>query len=199
VIWDEEGIAGSERFLQRVWRICQGAVEQRAEQADGQAAAEGTLHRATHKTIRRVTDDVEAFKFNTALAAMMEWVNVLNAHLERHGPTPAFQEATGILIRLLAPFTPHIADELWSRRGGDSSVHQQPWPAYDPALTTDETVTLVVQVNGKVRDRIAVPAGIPDDEARCLALASPRVQLSLAGRLPRQVIVVPGRLVNIVV
>jgi len=128
----------------------------------------------------------------------MEWSNTLGAHLEEHGATPAFQEATGVLIRLLAPFAPHIAEELWFRRGGDSSVHRQSWPACDPALVADETVTLIVQVNGKVRDRIAVPAGVSDDEARRLALTSPRVQASLAGRPPRQVIVVPGRLVNVV-
>jgi len=198
VIWDEEGIAGSERFLHRVWRICQETGQQESGRADGQAAPEGALRRNMHKTIRRVTEDVEAFKFNTALAAMMEWVNVLSAHLEEQGATPAFQEATGVLIRLLAPFVPHIAEELWSRRGGDGSVHEQRWPAYDPALTAEETVMLIVQVNGKVRDRIVVPAGVPDDEARRLALASPRVQAYLAGRGPRQVIVVPGRLVNIV-
>ncbi len=199
VIWDEEGIAGSERFLQRVWRICQAAEGQESNRAGGHTAAENALTRGMHKTIRRVTDDVEAFKFNTALAAMMEWINAVGAHLEEHGATPAVQEATGILIRLLAPFAPHIAEELWSRREEGSSVHQQPWPAYDPALTADETVTLIVQVNGKVRDRITVPAGIPDDEARRLALVSPRVQAGLAGRPPKQVIVVPGRLVNVVV
>jgi len=199
VIWDEEGIAGSERFLHRVWRICQAAEGQDGGEADRQMATEDTLRRGMHKTIRRVTDDVEAFKFNTALASMMEWINALAAHLEEHGATPAFQEATGILVRLLAPFAPHIAEELWSRRDGDSSVHQQPWPVYDLVLTADETVTLIIQVNGKVRDRISVPAGVPDDEARRLALASPRVQAGLAGRSPRQVVVVSGRLVNVVV
>jgi leucyl-tRNA synthetase len=198
VNWDEEGIAGSERFLHRMWRICQAAELQESRRTEGQMAVEDALRRTMHKTIRRVTDDVEAFKFNTALAAMMEWINTLAAHLEEHGATPALQEATGILIRLLAPFAPHIAEELWSRRGGNSSVHQQPWPVYDLALTADETVTLIVQVNGKVRDRIAAPAGVLDDEARRLALASPRVQAHLDGRPPRQVIVVPGRLVNVV-
>jgi len=142
---------------------------------------------------------VEAFKFNTAVAAMMEWINTLEAHLEEHGATPALREGAGVLIRLLAPFAPHITEELWSLRGGESSVHEQPWPTYDLVLTADETVTLIVQVNGKLRDRIAVPAGIPDDEARRLALINPRVQASLDGRPAKQVIVVPGRLVNVVV
>ena len=198
VIWDEEGIAGSERFLQRLWRICQAAERHDIRTVEGQAAAENALKRSMHKTIRRVTDDVEGLKFNTALAAMMEWINAVVAHLDEHGATPVFREATDVLIRLLAPFAPHIAEELWSRREGDSSVHQQPWPVYDPALTTDETVTLIIQVNGKVRDRITVPVGVPDDEARRLALASPRVQACLDGRPARQAIVVPGRLVNVV-
>jgi leucyl-tRNA synthetase len=201
VNWDEEGIAGAERFLQRVWRLCQGsrqADSPGSRGAEGQSQAEA-LRRATHKAIRRVTEDVEAFKFNTAVAAMMEFANTLGAHEEQAGSTPAFHEATETLIQLLAPFAPHIAEELWARRGGDYSVHQQPWPAYDPALAADATVTLVVQVNGKVRDRIVVPADVDDEEARRRALGSERVQGYLKGRPPQTVIVVPGRLVNVVV
>ena len=103
-----------------------------------------------------------------------------------------------ILIRLLSPFAPHITEEIWARLGHDFSVHQQTWPAYDPALAVDETVTLVVQVDGKVRDRIPVPAGLEDGQARERALASERVRQHLGGRAPRQVIVVSGRLVNVV-
>jgi leucyl-tRNA synthetase len=106
-----------------------------------------------HKTIRRVTDDVEAFKFNTALAAMMEWINALAAHLEEHGPTPAFQEATGVLTRLLAPFAPHIAEELWSRREGDSSVHKQPWPVYDWPWPPARDRDLIVRSTARCTDR----------------------------------------------
>lgn len=201
VIWDEEGISGAERFLQRVWRLCHGAGQEASHGAEGQAAgsAEERLRRATHKTIRRVSEDVDSFKFNTALAALMEWTNALGEHLAEYGQTTAFREASEVLIRLLAPFAPHIAEELWARRGGAFSVHHQPWPAYDPALTVDAVITLIVQVNGKVRDRLAVPAGIAGDQARDMALASPRVQDYLDGRVPSQVIVVPGRLVNVVV
>jgi len=197
VNWDEEGIAGAERFLQRVWRVCQGAQEQRSREV-GEQAQEERLRRAMHKTILRVTADIENFKFNTALAAMMEFVNTLAVHEEQVGSSPAFQEASEALIQLLAPFAPHITEELWARRGGEYSVHQQPWPIYDPALTVEATIVLVVQVNGKVRDRITVPADIDDEEARRQALESERVQHYLAGRPPRQVIVVPGRLVNVV-
>ncbi len=205
VIWDEEGIVGAERFLQRLWRLCQADADDQ-EAGSGQNTAgqgtdesEGALRRAMHQTVRRITEDVESFKFNTAVAAMMEWTNALSAHLEEWGATPAFGQATETLILLLAPFAPHIAEELWARRGGAYSVHQQGWPAYDPALAADETVTLVVQVNGKVRDRLQVPAGIPDEEARRRALASARVQATLNGQHPKRVIVVAGRLVNIVV
>jgi leucyl-tRNA synthetase len=194
VTWHEDGILGAERFLQRVWRLCL------AEGRNAPPAGEHdeALRRATHKTVRRVTDDIEAFRFNLAVAALMEFVNALSDHYEARGATPSFAEATEILVRLLAPLAPYIAEELWARRGGPFSVHGQPWPTYDPARTQDETVTLVVQVDGKVRDRIAVPAGIPDGEARRLALQSQPVQRLLEGRPPRRVIVVPGRLVNVV-
>jgi len=198
VNWDEDGITGAERFLHRVWRLCQVAGRvRRGQGGQSRSPGEGEVRRMTHKTVRRVTEDIEAFKFNTAVAAMMEYANALWAQQE--DPGPAFYEATGILIRLLAPFAPHIAEELWARRGGAYSVHQQSWPTYDPALTVDDTIDLVVQVNGKVRDRIVVSAEVDDEEARRLALQSERVQRYLNGEPPKKVIVVPGRLVNIVV
>jgi leucyl-tRNA synthetase len=164
VTWDEEGIAGAERFLQRVWRICQWDTE---EQTDGpEKTAEEELQRA---------------------------------HREQHGPSPAFQAATGKLIRLLAPLAPYISEELWARQGGTFSVHQQSWPVYDPALTVDDLITLIIQVNGKVRDRMVVPAGLTDKEATALAIKSERAQGYLNGNPPQKVIVVPGRLVNLVV
>jgi leucyl-tRNA synthetase len=211
VIWDEEGIAGVERFLQRVWRLCQRTWDASQRDSNG----EGGLRRATHKTVRCVTEDIEAFKFNTAIAAMMEFATTLRGYQERRATTqvdtspeerphapdgdPAGQAAVDTLMRLLAPFAPHIAEELWARRGGPFSAHQQAWPAYDPALTVDETITLVIQVNGKVRDRLVVPASISDEEARERALLSQQVQRYLNGRAPETIILVPGRLVNIVV
>ncbi|HSJ54911.1 MAG TPA: class I tRNA ligase family protein, partial [Anaerolineae bacterium] len=195
VNWDEEGIAGAERFLQRVWRLCQkeGETSCRADET-----AEEGLRRTTHKTVRRVTEDVEGYRFNTAVAALMEFVNALVAHRERQGPTPAWREAIDLLIRLLDPFAPHIAEELWERRGQSFSVHQQAWPAFDAALTVDQTITIVVQINGKVRDRIQVAAGTDDQEIRRRALENDRVQQHLNGHPPRQLILVPGRLVNVV-
>ena len=197
VYWDEEGISGAERFLQRVWRLCQESAE--AADEEPIASSDAALRRATHKTIQRVTGDIEAFKFNTAVAALMEFTNTLWAHREKHGHSPAFREASRTMVRLVAPFAPHIAEELWNRMGEAYSVHQQPWPSYDPALTVEETITLVIQVNGKVRDRLSVPAGIGDDAAQRLALESERVQRYLQGAPPKKAIVIPGRLVNLVV
>ncbi len=157
------------------------------------------LRRATHRTIQRITGDIETFKFNTAVAALMELSNTMWAHREGHGPTPAYREATRAMLRMVAPFAPHIAEELWMRLGEDYSVHQQPWPSYDESLTIEETIVLVIQVNGKVRDRISVPAGIEDDEARRLAMENERVQRYLQGAQPKNTIVIPGRLVNLVV
>ncbi len=196
VIWDEEGLIGAQRFLERVWKVCQARstvnTEDTRRNADTPADSDDPLVRIVHRTIQRVTRDVEAFKFNTAFSGMAGLVNALSDAAEK----PGF--ACDVLIRLLAPFAPHIAEELWARRGGPFSVHQQPWPEYDPELAAEEMVTLVVQVNGKVRDRISVPAGIADDEARRLALESGRVRAYLSGE-PRKVIVVQGRLVSIVV
>jgi leucyl-tRNA synthetase len=195
VNWDEEGINGAERFLQRVWRLCQDTDKP----GPTNTKAEKQLRQVTHKTIQKVTEDIEAFKFNTAVAAMMEFTNKLATHLKQHGASPAFWEATGTLIRLLAPFAPYIAEELWARRGGAYSVHQQPWPVYDSALTMDDMITLIIQVNGKVRDRIVAPAGIGAEGAQQRALESEQVQRYLDGKPPKKVIVVPGRLVNVVI
>ena len=182
--------------MQRVWRLCHGKGQSGEGKATGEA--EISLRRAMHRTIQRVTRDIKEFKFNTAVAALMEYSNALWAHRQEHGATPAFQEATTTMIRLVAPFAPHIAEELWKSQEKAYSVHQQPWPEFDPALTVEETITLVIQVNGKVRDRIRVPAEIGDDHARRLALESERVQRYLKGIQPKKTIVIPGRLVNVV-
>jgi leucyl-tRNA synthetase len=197
VNWDEEGISGAERFLHRVWRLCMEETGTEGETDDG--PAEMALRRATHRTIQRVTADIESFKFNTAIAALMEFSNTAWAHRDVHGATPAYREAIGAMLRMVAPFAPHIAEELWMHLGEAYSVHQQPWPGYDKALTVEETITLVIQVNGKVRDRINVPASIGDDKARDVALASDRVQRYLQGTRPKKTIVIPRRLVNLVV
>jgi leucyl-tRNA synthetase len=183
--WDAAGIDGTSRFLHSVWRLAH------AKPAPGEADAD--LEREIHRTIRKVGEDLEAYRFNTAVAALMKLANALS---KASGPTR--EEGIRTLVLLLAPFAPFITEELWARRGGAYSVHQQPWPAYDPELAKADEVTLVVQVDGKVRDRLTVPAGLSEAEARSAALASEKVGHAIGGRPVAKVVVVPDRLVNIV-
>jgi leucyl-tRNA synthetase len=194
-VWDEDGIVGAKRFLQRFWHLAAAVA---ATRQPGMQPA-GRLTHQVHQTIRRVTSDVEAFKFNTAVAALMECLNEMTVYQREHGVTAELVDATRTFVLLLAPFAPHLAEELWERMGEPYSVHRQPWPCWDEAWVAPETVTLVIQVNGKVRDRIEVPADIDEASARALALDSGAVQRHLDGRQPRRVIVVPGKLVNVVV
>src|SRR5207245_4648283 len=145
------------------------------------------------RTIKKVTEDLEAYHFNTAVAAMME---LSTATFHANGPSR--DAATDALVLLLAPFAPHIAEELWQRRGGTGSVHRQRWPTFDAAAARDVTVTVVAQVNGKVRDRLELPAGTPDKTLEQAALASPKVTAALAGKRVAKIIVVADRLVNVV-
>jgi leucyl-tRNA synthetase len=195
--WDDSGIAGVSRWLNRVW----GLVLSPTETVDrGDPGAVRELRRLTHKTIRRVSQDIERFRFNTMVAALMEYTNYLTKAKEA-GPVDAgaWREAIETLLLLLAPSAPHLAEELWERSGRPYSIHNQRWPEWDAALAAEEEITLVVQVNGKLRDRIQVPVDIGEAEAKELALASAKVRAHLEGKQVQQVIYVPGRLVNVVV
>ncbi|MCM8745119.1 leucine--tRNA ligase [Thermomicrobium sp. CFH 73360] len=196
--WSSRGVAGVQRFLQRVWSLVNETRDVPVQlEDDDQARA---LRRLLHRTIKQVTDDFETFSFNTAIARMMEFVNELSRL--RETPVvqmPVWREALETLVLLLAPGAPHIAEELWERLGKPYSVHQQAWPAYDPELAAEETLELVIQVNGRVRDRIVVPVTISEEEAVARARAAERVQAYLAGRRIERVVYVPGRLVNFVV
>jgi leucyl-tRNA synthetase len=205
--WSDAGVEGCFRFLVRVWRLM-GELLPRLGQApagrDAKAAAQRReLRRWLHGTIKRVTDDVRRFSFNTAIAALMELVNVCYQQKNR---VPAeeqdgalWREVAENLVLLLAPFAPHIAEEFWEALGHRTSVHQEAWPVHDPtALATDE-VEIVVQVNGKVRDRLTVPSGLDRDALRAAALRAPRVQEFTAGKSVTNVVVVPERLVNVVI
>ncbi|MEX0825997.1 MAG: leucine--tRNA ligase [Acidimicrobiia bacterium] len=188
--WTTRDIVGVIRFLQRLWRNHvdpdSGELLVTEESPD-----DGTL-RLLHRTIREVTEDMGQLRFNTALARMFELNNAL-VPLER---VP--RVVSEVFIRLLAPLAPHICEELWERLGHEPSIAMAPWPEFDEALAAEETVTMVVQVNGKVRDRIEVPAAIGEDAARQLALGSEKVQALLGGAEPRRVIVRPPSLVNVV-
>ena len=148
---------------------------------------------AVQRTIKKVTEDLGAEHFNTAVAAMMELANTL-----QRATGSSRNDGVAMLIVLLAPFAPHLTEELWHRRGGVGSIHQQRWPDYDEKTAAPRGVTIVVQVNGKVRDRIPLPAGLPDAEVERKALASPKVQAALNGAKPAKVIVVADRIVSIV-
>jgi len=194
--WDDSGIAGVSRWLNRVW----GLVLTPTKTVDrGNASAVRELRRLTHKTIRRVSEDVERFRFNTMVAALMEYTNYLTKAKEA-GPVDAsaWREAMDTLLLLLAPSAPHLAEELWQRSGRPYSIHNQQWPEWDAALAAEEEITLVVQVNGKLRDRIQVPVDISEEEAKELALSSEKVRAHLEGKQVQRVIYVPGRLVNVV-
>jgi leucyl-tRNA synthetase len=206
--WSDEQVEGLFRFLGRVWRIyharqdCFGADGA----ALGQAAGEFLeLRRRTHRTIQRVTEAFEKeLKFNTGIAALMELVNALYACEPRSdADRAAVRESLAALATLLAPFAPHAAEELWHEVMGPAArerlLADEPWPSFDPALVAAETVTIAIQVNGKLRGEVQAPIAAAEDEVRALAEAEERVQAHLAGKTVRKVIFVPRRLINFVV
>ncbi|MBI2866475.1 MAG: leucine--tRNA ligase [Chloroflexi bacterium] len=196
--WSDAGLNGVVRWLHRVWKLVLGDEATLAGAAPSEEAHRALL-RITHQTIRRVTRDLESFQFNTMVAALMEFTNYLGqAWQESAIDTPLWREARDTLLLLLAPSTPHFAEELWLRTGHPYSIHNQPFPAWDEALAAEEEITLVVQVNGKLRDRIQVPASITESQARELALNGEKVRSYLDGKEVVKVVYVPGRLVNIV-
>jgi leucyl-tRNA synthetase len=200
--WDSQGIEGVVRFLNRVWDCVLEPGYVGEEQADADAVRD--LRRRVHQAIRRGTEDMEAFSFNTYVANLMELNNaMLKAKESPVYRTEAWQEAVEALLLMLAPACPHIAEELWARLGrrdsGADSIHLQPWPVWDEAVAAEEILTLVVQVNGRVRDRVRVPVGVDEEAARKLALETEGAQRHIAGKHVVKVIVVPERLVNIVV
>ena len=197
--WDDSGISGLWRWLNRVWNL---VLE---EQKDAHLPAidqttENELRRRTHKTIRKVSEDYEKFRFNTMIAALMELTNYLaKIKEERSVANTAWKETVDTLLLLLAPSVPHLAEELWERTGHPYSIHNQSFPSWDEKLVVEEQFTLVIQVNGRLRDRVEVPVSIAESEARELALGRERVKVHTSSREIRDIIYVPGRLVNIVV
>ena len=194
--WNSSGIEGSARWLRKVWYTF-------LEPADNAGTADQetlkVLRRKVHQTLAAVTRDFETFNFNTIVSGLMELMNELStAKTEGAFGTQEWQEAESIYLRMMAPVSPHIAEEIWEKTGRDYSIHTQLWPEVDEAATKEEEIILIVQVNGKLRDRLVLPADISEADAKAAALASENVIAFLEGKAPRKVIYVPGRLVNIV-
>ncbi len=206
--WSDQGVEGAYRFLGRVWRL----VAENLEALKGVSPYDGSvplpqelrgLHRKTHQTIKKVTEDIEQrFHFNTAIAAVMELVNEIYAVIDKAKEEPlcwpVVREAAEALILMLSPMAPHIAEELWVELGMAPSVAKRPWPTYREEALAAETVLVVVQVNGKLRSRLVVPVDIAEERLKELALADPKIQSFVAGKPVRKVIVVPQKLVNVV-
>jgi leucyl-tRNA synthetase len=193
--WSSTGIEGTARWLRRVWAI----FHERSSSMKASPETLKHLRRKLHQTLRSVTHDFERFEFNTIVSGLMELMNEMyKAHQNGAGNSPVWQEVLEVYTLMLAPICPHTAEELWQKLGKPYSVHQQSWPKVDEAAASQDEITLVIQVNGKLRDRITVAADISQEAARSIALSSEAVQKALEGKKPRQVIVVPGRLVNIV-
>ncbi len=193
--WAMEGLDGIFRFLSRVWRL---AVDERsatvsAKVVDAPATSAEALNRLLHKTVKKVREDTESLRFNTAIAQMMVFVN------EATSAEAVPREILMTFLKALAPYAPHLAEEAWQRLGGEGLLAQASWPEHDEALCVEDLVTVVVQVNGKLRDRLEVACGTDREELERLALASEAAQRFIDGKTPKKVIVVPDRLVNVVV
>jgi leucyl-tRNA synthetase len=194
--WSDTGISGVSRWLNRVWNLA--LDEYKPGKLD--AEADRALRRLTHQTIRRASTDIDRLRFNTMLSALMEFSNALSDIREKAGVSkPTWDEAISSIVLLLAPTTPHFAEEVWSRLGKPYSIHDEKWPECDEALAKDEEITMVIQVNGKVRDRITLPASVTEADAKQKAMDSEKVKAYTTGKAIASVFYVPGRLVNIVV
>ena len=203
--WSDQGVEGAFRFLNRVWRIVahfQDAIKEGLDDYDHSTLTteEKSLRRTLHQTIKKVTEDVgERFMFNTAISAVMELVNAFYGFQDKTVHPGLVRELSFTLVKMLAPFAPHITEELWSCMEGKGSVHDARWPKFDRAAIVEEEVEIVLQINGKVRDKLTVPADIELQEMEKLALAQPKVVELTAGKTVVKVICVPKKLVNIVV
>jgi leucyl-tRNA synthetase len=184
--WSEAGIEGASRFTQRIWRLATTNNEAPDEDLD--------LRRKLHRTIAAVGAAIDGLAFNKAVAQLYELVTAI----EKAKPSAHRNAAVRDLVKLVSPMAPHLAEEAWATLGGTGMVADASWPEFDPELLLDDEVTVAVQVNGKLRDTVNAPRGLDRAALEALALASDRVQRQLAGAVPRKVIVVPDRLVNIV-
>ena len=202
--WTEAGVTGAWRFQQRLFRIASEALADLPAVGTARPAAFSdaatALRRAAHKTIAGVSADIEAFHFNKAVARLYELASAIDALKPKDAADKwAKREALEIFVRLTGPMTPHLAEELWQALGHKSLLADSPWPLAEDALLVDDTVTVAVQLNGKLRGTLQLPKDVAKDEAEKAALALPELARGLDGKTPKRVIVVPNRIVNVVV
>lgn len=197
--WDTKGVKGARRFLERVWQIASDNIDNQKNQ---KTANSPELKKLLHKTIKKVSEDIDSLKFNTAISALMEFSNTWQKEKKGLGK----KDLTDFL-KILSPFAPHITEELWSffakasedKEKYKESIFKQEWPEYDKKLVKDERITLIVQINGKVRDRLEVKSDVSEKEAKELVLKQEKIKKWLAGQEPKKIIFVPGKLINIVI
>lgn len=195
--WNSSGIEGTARWLKRVWATF---LEPGKNIKQAKPEVLRNLRRKLHQTVRSITRDYERFEFNTVISSLMELLNsIVDAKEAGAYGTPEWEETADYYVRMMAPATPHIAEEIWTLLGKPYSVHTQPWPTWDEDAAKEDIMTIVVQVNGKLRDKLEVPVNIEPEKIKQSAIQSPAVQKHIEGKTPRQVIYVPGKLVNIVV
>jgi leucyl-tRNA synthetase len=202
--WNDQGVEGCYRFLNRVWRLVYENLATIADAGDVAGAnlqpAAKDLRRLVHRTIKKVTEDIDdSFHFNTAIAAVMELVNGISAFPDKAAAPEVLREAIETMVRLLSPFVPHICEELWQNLGHAGGLAEKGWPVWDEEALLADTLLIVVQVNGKVRGKVTVPAEADNASVEATALADANVVRFIEGKTVRKVIVVPGRLVNVVV
>jgi len=185
-----------------VWLLAAAGGGNSSEGGNGAAGnsdeAQQDLRRLAHQTLAKVGEDFNAFKYNTLIAALMGLRNHMKSNRAALAGSPAWEEALDMLVLMMAPLTPYLSEELWQRRHPGPSVHTQPWPAFDAALASEDSVMLIIQINGKVRERMDIPANTAPGDLEGLAMAQPKVQEALSGKTVRKVIPVGNKLVNIV-
>ncbi|MDD4874554.1 MAG: class I tRNA ligase family protein, partial [Dehalococcoidales bacterium] len=194
--WNDNGISGINRWLNRIWKL---AVEP-YKAIDTDKDEYRNLQRLTHQSIKKVTEDIEKIRFNTMISALMEYTNYLGKIKENGSVSEkTWQESIKTLLLLLAPTAPHLTEELWQQLGYEYSIHNQKWPEWNEELTKDEEIPIIIQINGKTRDKIMVPADITEEEVKQTILEKPRVKTYIEGKQIIKTIYVPGKLLNLVI
>jgi leucyl-tRNA synthetase len=192
VEWTASGAEASHKFLNRLWGLC----DRISKMTGGKSAQDDALLRAMHHAIKDVTAGIEGFAFNTSIAKIYGFANALS---KSDASQPTQKIAIKTLAQLISPFTPHLAEDIWAHQGGEGLVTQAAWPKADPKMLVEDTVTMPIQVNGKRRAQISLPKDMPKEEVEKLALADDAVIKAMNGATPKKIIVVPGRIVNVVI